>query len=110
LPRWVAGEAMLVTQTLLNFLVPSGSGQAATSMPIMAPLSDILGVSRQVAVLAFQFGDGISNVLWPTAFAPVICGIAGIRVDRWWRWFVPLFLLILATQGVLVAIAIQVGW
>jgi uncharacterized ion transporter superfamily protein YfcC len=110
LPRWVAGEAMLVTQTLLNFLIPSGSGQAATSMPIMAPLSDILGISRQVAVLAFQFGDGISNVLWPTAFAPVICGIAGISVDRWWRWFVPLFLLLLATQGVLIAIAIQIGW
>jgi uncharacterized ion transporter superfamily protein YfcC len=110
MPRWVAGEAMLVLQTLLNFLIPSGSGQAATSMPIMAPLSDILTISRQVAVLAFQFGDGISNVLWPTAFAPVICGIAGISVDRWWRWFVPLFMLILITQGALIAIAIQIGW
>ena len=110
MPRWVAGEAMLVLQTLLNFLIPSGSGQAATSMPIMAPLSDLLGISRQVAVLAFQFGDGISNVLWPTAFAPVVCGIAGVRIDRWWKWFVPLFFLILATQGVLIAIAIQIGW
>lgn len=109
-PRWVAGEAMLLIQTLLNFLIPSGSGQAATSMPIMAPLSDLLGISRQVAVLAFQFGDGISNVLWPTAFAPVICGIAGVRLEKWWRWFVPLFLMILLTQAILIAVAIQIGW
>ncbi|MDL2272154.1 hypothetical protein LJC23_03885, partial [Desulfovibrio sp. OttesenSCG-928-I05] len=110
LPSWLAGEAMLVMQTLLNFLIPSGSGQAATSMPIMAPLSDLLGISRQVAVLAFQFGDGISNILWPTAFAPVICGIAGIKINTWWKWFVPCFLLIMATQMVLIAIAIGMGW
>lgn len=109
-PSWVAGEAMLILQTLLNFLIPSGSGQAATSMPIMAPLADLLGISRQVAVLAFQFGDGISNVLWPTAFAPVICGIAGIKLEKWWKWFIPLFLLILLTQAVLIAIAIRIGW
>lgn len=109
-PSWVAGEAMLILQTLLNFLIPSGSGQAATSMPIMAPLADLLGISRQVAVLAFQFGDGISNVLWPTAFAPVICGIAGIKLEKWWKWFIPLFLLILLTQAVLIAVAIQIGW
>lgn len=110
LPSWLAGEAMLIIQTLLNFLVPSGSGQAATSMPIMAPLADLLGISRQVAVLAFQFGDGISNILWPTAFAPVICGIAGIKIDKWWKWFVPCFLLILLTQMIMIAIAIGIGW
>jgi uncharacterized ion transporter superfamily protein YfcC len=110
LPTWLAGEAMLVMQTLLNFLIPSGSGQASTSMPIMAPLADILGVSRQVAVLAFQFGDGISNILWPTAFAPVVAGLGGVRLGTWWRWFVPLFMWILATQMVLIAVATAIGW
>ncbi|WP_010256002.1 YfcC family protein [Treponema primitia] len=110
LPKWLAGEAMLVVQTLLNFLIPSGSGQAATSMPIMAPLADLLGISRQVAVLAFQFGDGFSNILFPTAFAVVMAGIAGIKVTTWWKWLVPLFLLILLTQAVLIAIAIGIGW
>ncbi|MDR3165378.1 MAG: AbgT family transporter, partial [Synergistaceae bacterium] len=104
LPTWLAGEAMLILQTLLNFLIPSGSGQASTSMPIMVPLSDILGISRQVAVLAFQFGDGISNILWPTAFAPVVAGLGGVKLGTWWKWFVPLFMLILLTQMVLVAI------
>ncbi|MDR1378664.1 MAG: YfcC family protein [Synergistaceae bacterium] len=110
LSSWLAGEAMLIMQTLLNFLIPSGSGQASTSMPIMAPLSDLLGVSRQVAVLAFQFGDGISNILWPTAFAPVIAGLAGVRIGTWWRWFVPLFMWILLTQMVLVAVGVWIGW
>jgi uncharacterized ion transporter superfamily protein YfcC len=110
LPTWLAGEAMLIVQTLLNFLIPSGSGQAATSMPIMVPLADILGISRQVAVLAFQFGDGISNILWPTAFAPVVAGLAGVKLGTWWKWFTPLFMLILLTQMVLVAIGIAIGW
>jgi uncharacterized ion transporter superfamily protein YfcC len=53
-------------QTVLNFFIPSGSGQAFATMPIMAPLADVVGVTRQVAVLAFQFGDGFSNMILPT--------------------------------------------
>lgn len=110
MPRWLAGEAMLVVQTLLNFLIPSGSGQAVVSMPIMAPLADLLNIPRQIAVLAFQYGDGLSNIMWPTAFAPVICGIAGIKVEKWWKWFTPLFLLLILTQGITIAIALAIGW
>lgn len=109
LPRWLAAEAMLLVQTFLNFLIPSGSGQAVVSMPIMAPLSDLLNIPRQIAVLAYQFGDGLSNIMWPTAFAPVICGIAGVKVQTWWKWFVPLFGLLLLTQMGLIAIALFVG-
>ena len=54
---------MFFVQSLANFLIPSGSGQAYVTMPIMAPLADLVGVSRQVAVLAYQFGDGFSNIL-----------------------------------------------
>ena len=104
-PAWIASELMLVVQTLLNFLIPSGSGQAVTSMPIMAPLADLIGVSRQVAVLAFQFGDGLSNIIWPTAMAPIMCGIAGIKIEKWWKLIVPIFLALFITQGVLIAIA-----
>ena len=105
LPGWLSSIAMLIVQTLINFLIPSGSGQAVTSMPIMAPLADLVGISRQTSILAFQFGDGLSNVLWPTASAPIICGIAGVKIEKWWKWFVPLFLLILLTQAVLVAVS-----
>lgn len=107
-PAWIASELMLVVQTLLNFLIPSGSGQAVTSMPIMAPLADLIGVSRQVSVLAFQFGDGLSNIIWPTAMAPIMCGIAGIKIEKWWKLIVPIFLALLVTQGVLIAVATMV--
>jgi uncharacterized ion transporter superfamily protein YfcC len=110
LPKILSAELMLVLQTLLNFLIPSGSGQAATSMPIMAPLADLLGLSRQIAVLAFQFGDGLSNILWPTAFAVVFSGIAGVQTTKWWKWFVPLFLWLLAAQAVLIAVAVVIGF
>ncbi len=110
MPTWMAAELMLVVQTLLNFLIPSGSGQAVVSMPIMIPLGDIIGISRQITVLAFQFGDGLSNIIWPTAFAPVICALGGVKLDKWWKWLIPLFLLLVATQMVLIAIALMVGF
>jgi uncharacterized ion transporter superfamily protein YfcC len=83
---------------------------AVVSMPIMAPLADILHISRQVAVLAFQYGDGLSNVLWPTASTPIICAVAGIPMQRWIKWFIPLFLLLLLTEGILIAISIAIGY
>ncbi len=110
LPKWIAGEAMLLFQTVLNFLIPSSSGMAVVSMPIMAPLADILHISRQVAVLAFQYGDGLSNVLWPTASTPIICAVAGIPMQKWIKWFIPLFLLLLLTEGILIAISIAIGY
>ena len=101
---------MLVFQTILNFFIPSGSGQAVTSMPIMAPLADLLGISRQVSVLAFQFGDGFSNIVWPTAFAPIVCGIAGVKLEKWWKFIIPLFGLILIAQSVLLMVAIIINY
>lgn len=110
LPKWMAGVGMLAAQTIINFFIPSGSGQAATTMPIMAPLADLLGISRQVAVLAFQFGDGLSNVLWPTAFAAIFCGIAKIPYAKWMRWFAPRFCIVFAVQAMLVVLAISIGY
>ena len=110
MPTWMAAELMLVVQTVLNFLIPSGSGQAVVSMPIMIPLGDIVGISRQITVLAYQFGDGLSNIIWPTAFAPVIAALAGIKLEKWWKWLAPLFLMLLVTQMGLIAIALAVGF
>lgn len=110
LPSWLCGIAMLIMQTLLNFLIPSGSGQAATSMPIMAPLADLLGIHRDAAVLAFQFGDGLSNIVWPTAFAAVIAGLAGVKVEKWWKFVIPIFLMLLLTQSALMVVAVVTGF
>ncbi|MEG1798762.1 MAG: TIGR00366 family protein [Synergistaceae bacterium] len=109
LPKIVAAEAMLVFQTMLNLFIPSGSGQAVTSMPLMVPLSDLLGINRQVAVLAFQFGDGFSNILWPTACA-VLCAISGVPINKWWKFFLPFFLAVEAAAAVLLAVAVMINY
>jgi uncharacterized ion transporter superfamily protein YfcC len=84
LPAALAAWLMLVVQSGINFLVPSGSGQAALTMPVMAPLGDLLGVSRQVAVLAFQLGDGLTNLLVPTS--AVLMGVLGAARIDWITW------------------------
>lgn len=109
-PSWLCGVAMLFVQTLLNFLIPSGSGQAATSMPIMAPLADLLGITRDTAVLAFQFGDGLSNIVWPTAFPAVMAGLAGVKVEKWWKFIIPVFIALLAVQSILMVAAVMTGF
>lgn len=95
LPRELSVAMMFVLQSALNFFMPSGSGQAALTMPIMAPLSDLLGISRQVAVLAFQFGDGLSNMIIPTSGVTMgILSISGIPYEKWLKWMMPLFLIL----------------
>lgn len=89
----LASVGMMLLQSVMNFFVTSGSGQAFLTMPLMAPLGDILGVTRQVAVQAYLFGDGFSNMIVPTN--PVLMGILGmasVPFDRWFRFCLPLFL------------------
>jgi uncharacterized ion transporter superfamily protein YfcC len=105
-PSALSAQFMLIVQTLINFLIPSGSGQAAATMPIMAPLGDMLGLSRQVTCLAYQFGDGLSNLLWPTAGIVIICGLGDIPYDRWLKWFGKLFVLLLLAQMVMLQAAV----
>jgi uncharacterized ion transporter superfamily protein YfcC len=108
-PQALAAWGMLVLQSGLNFFVPSGSGQAALVMPLMAPLSDLVGLTRQVAVLAFQLGDGLTNIIIPTSATLVAC-LGAARVDWavWLRfvWRLQLALFALASVFVLAAVAI----
>lgn len=91
LPATLTAFGMYIFQCLLSFIVPSGSGMAAVSMPIMAPLSDLVGITRQTAVVAFQLGDGISNILTPTS-GYFMAGLALARIPwiKWAKWFLPL--------------------
>jgi uncharacterized ion transporter superfamily protein YfcC len=95
----VASQAMFVAQGIINFFVHSGSGQAALTMPVMAPLADVVGISRQTAVLAFQFGEGWINPILPTSGVTMgVLGLAGIPWEKWFRWMLPaqIFFLLLA--------------
>jgi uncharacterized ion transporter superfamily protein YfcC len=102
---------MFVVQSVLNFFIPSGSGQAYVTMPIMAPLADVVGVSRQVAVLAFQFGDGFSNIVIPTQYVLIgILAMAGIPYDRWLRYILPLMVKIFIAGSAALVVAVLIGY
>lgn len=108
-PNGIAAVGMVIVQNILNFFIPSGSGQAAVSMPIMANLADSIGMHRQIAVLAFQFGDGFSNMFWPTVIATE-CGIMGIPLQKWYKFAWPLFIMMFALQVVLIVVATMIGY
>jgi uncharacterized ion transporter superfamily protein YfcC len=111
LPAALAAWLMLVVQSGINFLVPSGSGQAALTMPVMAPLGDLLGVSRQVAVLAFQLGDGLTNLIVPTS--AVLMGVLGAaRIDwiTWARYILRWMAWLMALASVFVIGAVWIGY
>ena len=102
-----AAVGMLIIQTLLNFFIPSGSGQAYVTMPLMVPLSDLLEIPRQVAVLAYQFGDGFSNMIIPTnAVLMGIIGIAGIPYGHWFRFCLPLLLKLMLAASLVLVLAV----
>lgn len=108
----LAACGMFVVQDLFNVLVPSGSGQAAITMPIMAPLADMLNVTRQTAVLAFQLGDAFTNVMAPTGgeilAALAMCG--GVPFRKWMKYLLPLFIVWWIVAFIFLTIAVQTGY
>jgi uncharacterized ion transporter superfamily protein YfcC len=104
---YVSSVIMLVTQSIFNFFVASGSGQAALTMPLMAPLADIVGITRQTAVLAFQLGDGLTNLIIPTSASLIGC-LGAVKLDwaTWLKfiWKFQLSLAALATVAMLIAV------
>ena len=97
-------EIMYGIQTLINIVIPSGSAKAAITMPIMAPFSDLIGISRQTTVMAFQFGDGFTNMITPTSGVLIATlGVARIPWEKWVR-FIWKFILVLIVVGGLLLI------
>lgn len=91
----VSAVMMFLVQSLINFFVPSGSGQATVSMPIMAPLADLVGLTRQTAVLCFQFGDGLSNMLYPTVgYMMAAIALGKVKYGTWVKFIWKLFVIL----------------
>ncbi|MEN6310823.1 MAG: Na+/H+ antiporter NhaC family protein [Acidobacteriota bacterium] len=89
----ISAELMFVSQCVINFFVHSGTAQAALTIPIMAPLGDLVGITRQTAVFAFQMAEYINPVLPTSGVTMGILGLAGLKWEKWAKWMVPLLVL-----------------
>ena len=110
LPVALAALGMLGAQAALHLPVPSVSGQAVLTMPLLVPLSDLIGLSRQVTVLAYQYGAGLTDLLTPTNGALMaMLAACGVRFDTWLRFAAPLYGLLLALGAAALLLAIGLG-
>lgn len=105
-----AAHKMFVIQSVINFFIHSGSGQAALTMPIMAPLADLVGVSRQTAVLAFQFGEFTTPMIPTSGITVGVLALARIPWATWAKWMIPLQLMYFVLALIMLAVACQISW
>jgi uncharacterized ion transporter superfamily protein YfcC len=107
----LAATGMFISQLLLDFLIPSTSGQAAVSMPILGPIGQLTGVEPQTTVLAFLFGNGITNMLTPTS-GTLLAYLAAAQVGwtQWARWIVGLWAIYIALAVLMLAYAVAIGY
>ena len=107
---YVSALGMLGVQTVCNFFIPSGSGQAYVTMPIMSPLATLTGVPQQVAVLAYQLGDGFTNMVVPTsALVMGTLALGRIPYTRWVRFVAPLLVKLYLMAALVLVLAVRFG-
>lgn len=111
LPSLIAAYVMLPIQMFINFFVGSGSGQAALTMPILAPLGELIGITPQTTVLIFQLGDGFSNALFPTSGILIAClAIAGVPYTKWFKWVIKLQIILMLLGLIFITPAVLLNW
>ena len=110
LPLYLSAICMSISQSFINFFIPSGSGQALATLPVMIPLGESLGLNRQITILAFQVGDGLTNLINPTLGGLIaMLSMSRVPIDRWIRFIFPvlIILIIIAFLALIVAVAID---
>jgi len=102
---------MSIAQCVINLFIPSGSGQALATLPVMIPLGEVLGLTRQTTILAFQIGDGVTNLVNPTLGGLIaMLSMCRVPLDRWLRFILPIVGLILVISWVTLIIAVSIGY
>ena len=111
LPLYLAAIGMSGSQCIINFFIPSGSGQALATLPVMIPLGEVLGLTRQTTILAFQIGDGITNLFNPTLGGLIaMLAVCRVPIDRWLKFIMPLTAFLLIIAWVFLVIAVAIGY
>ena len=109
LPLYASAISMSLSQCAINFFIPSGSGQALATLPVMIPLGEVLGLTRQMTILAFQIGDGVTNLVNPTLGGLIaMLSMCRVPLDKWLRFILPMagMVLLMAWCGLMIAVAI----
>lgn len=110
-PTYVSALLMSLSQCLMNLMIPSGSGQAYATLPIMIPVGELVGLTRQCTILAFQIGDGVTNLFNPALGGLIaMLGMCRVPFDRWLRFIFPLTLMILLVAWIFLMISVAIGW
>jgi uncharacterized ion transporter superfamily protein YfcC len=111
LPIYAAAITMSIVQSIINFFIPSGSGQALATLPVMIPLGELLGLTRQTTILAFQIGDGVTNLVNPTLGGLIaMLSLCRVPLDRWLRFIAPVVVVILGLTWLTLIIAVAIGY
>jgi len=109
-PGLITAQMMFLTQGIINFFIHSGTAQAALTMPIMSPLSDLVGITRQTMVLAFQLCEVINPILPTSAVTMGVLGVAKIPWEKWAKWFVPLMIVLIVFSLIALVPPILTHW
>ncbi len=111
LSPWTTAIGVFIVVTLINAIIPSGSGKAIAIMPILIPLADMIGITRQTATLAYQFGDGLSNTFWFTNGTLLIfLSMSKIPLKKWYKFVLPLHVVLAVLAIVFLGIATKIGY
>jgi len=109
-PRIIVAPMMFVTQSIINFFIHSGSAQATLTMPIMSPLSDLVGITRQTSVLAFQLCEFVNPILPTSGVTMAVLGLAKLPWEKWAKWFLPLMLILFIVAFILLIPPVLMNW
>lgn len=111
LPLYASAICMSVSQSVINFFIPSGSGQALATLPVMLPLGESLGLTRQITILAFQIGDGVSNLMNPTLGGLIaMLSMCRVPIDRWVRFIFPVFITLICLSFIALVVAVAINY
>jgi uncharacterized ion transporter superfamily protein YfcC len=111
LPLYASAICMSISQGVINFFIPSGSGQALATLPVMLPLGESLGLTRQISILAFQIGDGLSNLVNPTLGGLIaMLSMCRVPIDRWIRFIFPVLMTVLSLAFIALTVAVAINY
>lgn len=111
MPLYLSAIGMTISQSVVNLFIPSGSGQALATLPVMIPLGEVLGLTRQTTILAFQIGDGVTNLINPTLGGLIaMLAMCRVPIDRWLRFILPLVLMVILLSWIGLVVAVAIGY